>query len=88
MPSLYKSADCFVLPSRGEGWGRPQVEAMAMGLPLIGTTFWLRLLLVVVVVDVVCNFCCLLLLLLWSFLLLCSCHSILGPCVCCDHRGF
>ncbi len=36
MPSLYKSVDCFVLPSRGEGWGRPQVEAMAMGLPLIG----------------------------------------------------
>ena len=36
MPSLYKSVDCFVLPSRGEGWGRPQTEAMAMGLPVIG----------------------------------------------------
>jgi glycosyltransferase involved in cell wall biosynthesis len=27
MPMLYKSVDCFVLPSRGEGWGRPHVEA-------------------------------------------------------------
>lgn len=27
MPKLYKSIDCFVLPSRGEGWGRPHVEA-------------------------------------------------------------
>lgn len=31
MPALYASADCFVLPSRGEGWGRPHVEAMATG---------------------------------------------------------
>ena len=35
--SLYKAADCFVLPSRGEGWGRPYVEAMSMGLPVIAT---------------------------------------------------
>jgi len=33
MPGLYKGADAFVLPSRGEGWGRPHVEAMASGLP-------------------------------------------------------
>ncbi|KAG1703207.1 hypothetical protein DVH05_008118 [Phytophthora capsici] len=39
MPSLYKAADAFVLPSRGEGWGRPHVEAMAMERPLIAT-FW------------------------------------------------
>jgi len=26
MPCLYKSVDAFVLPSRGEGWGRPHVE--------------------------------------------------------------
>ena len=37
MPNLYKAADCFVLPTRGEGWGLPYMEAMAMGLPTIGT---------------------------------------------------
>lgn len=36
MPRLYKAADAFVLPSRGEGWGRPHVEAMSMALPVIG----------------------------------------------------
>eukprot|EP01051_Picozoa_sp_SAG22_P013428 SAG22_NODE_1502_length_4279_cov_3.118900_2_plen_473_part_01 len=30
LPRLYKAADAFVLPSRGEGWGRPITEAMAM----------------------------------------------------------
>ncbi len=39
MPSLYRAADCFVLPTRGEGWGRPYMEAMAMGLPTIGTNW-------------------------------------------------
>ncbi|TMW60878.1 hypothetical protein Poli38472_000920 [Pythium oligandrum] len=39
LPALYKSASAFVLPSRGEGWGRPHVEAMAMELPII-STFW------------------------------------------------
>lgn len=34
---LYASCDAFVLPSRGEGWGRPYMEAMALGLPTIGT---------------------------------------------------
>ena len=37
LPGVYAAADCFVLPSRGEGWGRPHVEAMAMGLPVIAT---------------------------------------------------
>ena len=37
MPGVYAAADAFVLPSRGEGWGRPHVEAMAMGLPVIAT---------------------------------------------------
>ena len=35
---LYRAADCFVLPSRGEGWGRPHVEAMAMGLCALRAT--------------------------------------------------
>jgi len=39
IPVLYKSVDAFVLPSKGEGWGRPQVEMMAMGKPTIAT-FW------------------------------------------------
>ncbi|CAK4704041.1 hypothetical protein LEN26_020798 [Aphanomyces euteiches] len=39
LPGLYKSASTFVLPSRGEGWGRPYVEAMSMEVPVIGT-YW------------------------------------------------
>jgi len=39
MPKLYKAADAFVLPSHGEGWGLPLMEAMAMELPTIGTKF-------------------------------------------------
>lgn len=37
MPALYAGCDAFVLPSRGEGWGYPYLEAMAMGKPVIGT---------------------------------------------------
>jgi glycosyltransferase involved in cell wall biosynthesis len=39
MPRLYRTADAFVLPTRGEGWGRPFMEAMLMGLPTIGTRY-------------------------------------------------
>ena len=39
MPTLYRSADCFVLPTRGEGWGIPILEAMACGLPTIATNW-------------------------------------------------
>ena len=37
MASLYRAADAFVLPTRGEGWGRPCTEAMATGVPVIAT---------------------------------------------------
>jgi glycosyltransferase involved in cell wall biosynthesis len=37
IPELMASADCYVAPSRGEGWGRPQQEAMATGKPVIAT---------------------------------------------------
>ncbi len=37
MPALYKAADVFVLPTRGEGWGMPYMESMAMGVPVIAT---------------------------------------------------
>ena len=36
-PHLYASADAFVLPTRGEGWGRPYMEALACGRPVIAT---------------------------------------------------
>jgi glycosyltransferase involved in cell wall biosynthesis/GT2 family glycosyltransferase/Flp pilus assembly protein TadD len=37
VPRMYRTADAFVLPSHGEGWGRPYMEAMAMGMPTIAT---------------------------------------------------
>lgn len=39
MPSLYTAADCYVLPTRGEGWNLTILEAMASALPVI-TTKW------------------------------------------------
>ncbi len=35
MKNLYASADCFVLPSRGEGWGLGIIQSMASGVPVI-----------------------------------------------------
>ncbi len=37
LPGLYAACDALVLPSRGEGWGRPVHEAMAMGVPVVAT---------------------------------------------------
>jgi glycosyltransferase involved in cell wall biosynthesis len=39
MAELYQGADCFVLPTRGEGWCMPALEAMACGLPAIVTAW-------------------------------------------------
>ena len=37
IPRLYAASDAYVMASRGEGWGRPYMEAMAMGIPTIGS---------------------------------------------------
>jgi len=38
---LFQQSDCFVLPTHGEGWGLPIVEAMSMQLPVIGLSLLL-----------------------------------------------
>lgn len=37
LPALYRSADCYVAATHGEGWNLPLVEAMACGIPAIAT---------------------------------------------------
>ena len=39
LDSLYRRVDCFVLPSRGEGIGRPFLRVMQAGTPIV-TTGW------------------------------------------------
>lgn len=39
LPTLYQSVDCFVIPTRCDGWCRPLMEAMASGLPTIATNW-------------------------------------------------
>ena len=39
MAALYAACDVYVAPTRGEGWGRPIMEAMAMGRPAIATAW-------------------------------------------------
>lgn len=36
---LYATADCYCLPSRGEGWGIPHFDALGFGLPAIATNW-------------------------------------------------
>jgi glycosyltransferase involved in cell wall biosynthesis len=36
---LYQQSHVFVLPSKGEGWGLPLIEAAAVGLPIITTMY-------------------------------------------------
>lgn len=36
---IYRAAHCLVMPSQGEGWGLPMLEAQALGIPVI-TTRW------------------------------------------------
>ena len=39
MPRFYRSGNVYAMPSRGEGWGIPAMEAMASGLPVIATAW-------------------------------------------------
>jgi len=39
LPSFYKSADCLVMPTLGEGFGLPALQSMAVGVPVIVTNF-------------------------------------------------
>jgi glycosyltransferase involved in cell wall biosynthesis len=39
MVSMYASTNCFVLPTKGEGWGLPVIQAMSMGMPTIATNW-------------------------------------------------
>lgn len=39
MADLYADVDCFVIPSRCEGWGMPHREAAMMGVPVITQTY-------------------------------------------------
>lgn len=37
--NLYRQSHVFVLPTKGEGWGLPLIEAAASGLPIVTTNY-------------------------------------------------
>lgn len=39
MPKLYQESDCYILPTRGEAFGLPYLEAMSSGIPCIASDF-------------------------------------------------
>jgi len=39
MATFIKSSDCFITPSRGEGFGLGNLQAMALGVPVITTNY-------------------------------------------------
>ncbi|MFC4765813.1 glycosyltransferase [Effusibacillus consociatus] len=39
IPSFYSAGHCYIIPTRGEGWNLPALEAMSTGIPII-TTDW------------------------------------------------
>lgn len=39
LPSFYTTGDCYIIPTRGEGWNLPALEAMSSAIPVI-TTNW------------------------------------------------
>jgi glycosyltransferase involved in cell wall biosynthesis len=39
MPSFIKSFDCLILPTKGEGFGLPALQCMALGIPVIITDY-------------------------------------------------
>ena len=38
LPAIYQQAECFVYPSRYEGFGIPIIEAIQSGLPVVACT--------------------------------------------------
>ncbi len=39
MAQLFRSADCFLFPSKAEGWGLPLIEAISCGTPYIAVNY-------------------------------------------------
>lgn len=39
LPNFFKSFDCLVLPTKGEGFGLPVLQSLAVGVPVITTYF-------------------------------------------------